>query len=382
MRSRPSRCGFCRRVRIANTAARSSDVRVEVHLAERRRARHELAIDARLVAERQRVRHLDDHHAIEQRLVLLLLQELVELGQVRVREDRLVEVDQREARHLDVLLLRQRQQQIQELALDLEDLDHLEHAAARGIDGARPGPGPRVAFVADVGDLRQIDGAHEVRDVGRRRIVRRIRADADARGLGEEDALDGEAHEVALELVVEPRARVRRQLALNVDAVRRAELRPQARRDQVQRRLVQRRALQRVQRAVVGVAVLLEAALQQDHERRLAARRRPEQQQQPSADVGARGRGLEVIDDALERAVDAEQLAGEQCGGRSARRCPVARSTARRVAIRAQHVVDVLMRRARQLARDLWEECRAGTLRKCHASVVLDAAWRRRPDRR
>ena len=184
------------------------DVRVEVHLAERRRARHELAIDARLVAERERVRHLDDHHAIEQRLVLLLLQELVELGQVRVREDRLVEMNQRETRHLDVLLLSQRQEQVEKLALDLEDLDHLEHAAARGVDGARPGPGPRVALVADVGHLRQIDGAHEVRDVGRRRIVRRIRADADARRLGEEDALDGEAHEVALELVVEPHARV------------------------------------------------------------------------------------------------------------------------------------------------------------------------------
>ena len=121
------------------------------------------------------------------------------------------------------------------------------------------------------------------------------------------------------------------ELALNVDAVRRAELRPQARRDQIQRRLVQRRALQRVQRAVVGVAVFLEPALQQDHERGLAARRRPEQQQQPSADVGARGRGLEVVDDALERAVDAEQLAREQ---RGRRRRLVARSTPRGAARR------------------------------------------------
>ena len=46
--------------------------------------------------------------------------------------------------------------------------------------------------------------------------------------------------------------------------------------------------------------------------RRLAARRRTEQQQQAPADVGAGGRGLEVVDDALERLVDAEQLALEQ----------------------------------------------------------------------
>ncbi len=112
-------------------------VRVEVHVAERRRARDQLLVDARFVAEGERIGHLDDDHAVEQRLVLLLLQELVELGEVGVREDGLVEVDQREARHLDVLLLRHGQQEIEELALDLEDLDHLQHAAARGVDGAR-----------------------------------------------------------------------------------------------------------------------------------------------------------------------------------------------------------------------------------------------------
>src|SRR5262245_49180761 len=98
------------------------------------------------------------------------------------------------------------------------------------------------------------------------------------------------------------------------------------------------------------MAVLLETPLQQDHERRLAARRWSEQEQQPSPYVGAGGCGLEVIDDALESAVDAEQLAGEQ---RRSRRFGVPRSPrdSRRVAIRAQHVVHVLMRRARQLGR-------------------------------
>ena len=151
--------------------------------------------------------------------------------------------------------------------------------------------------------------------------------------------------------------------------------------NQIQRRLVQRRALQRVQRAVVGVAVFLEPALEQDHERGLAARRRPEQQQQSSADVGARGRGLEVVDDALERAVDAEQLAGEQ---RGRRRLGLPRLHAPRAARRDTRTACRRRTDATSASawRDLWGECRAGILQKCHASVVLDAAWRTRPDRR
>ena len=266
--------------------------------------------------------HLDDDHAVEQRLVLLLLQELVELGQVRVREDRLVQVDQREARHLDVLLLRQRQQQVQELALDLQDLDHLEHAAARGIHRAGPRPGARIAFVAVLRDLRQVDRADQVGEIRGGRIVRRVSADADARGFREEDALDRHAQEVAFELALQAIARPRAQLAADLHAVRVAELGAQAGGDEVERRLVHRRALQCVHRAFVGVAVLLEAALEQDRHRRLAARGRTEQQQQASADIGARGGGLEVVDDAAERLIDAEQLALEQLlGAGGLRRC-------------------------------------------------------------
>jgi hypothetical protein len=92
VRSRPSRAASAAR-EDREHGREIDDVRIEMHFAERRRARHELAVDARFVAERERVRHFHDHHAIEQRLVLLLLQELVELGQVRVREDRLVEVE-------------------------------------------------------------------------------------------------------------------------------------------------------------------------------------------------------------------------------------------------------------------------------------------------
>ena len=227
---------------------------------------------------------------------------------------------------------------------------HLEHAAARGVDGARPRPArgspsspmaatfdkstepTRSAMSAVVGSCgayvptpTRAASDKKMRSTGKRMKSPLTRRRADAR--------------------------VRRQLALNVDAVRGAKPRPQARRNQVQRRFVQRRALQRVQRAFVGVAVFLEPALQQDHERGLAARRRPQQQQQSSAHVGARGGGLEVVDDALERTVDAEELAGEQRGrrARSLPSVPRPRGAARRV--RAEHVVNVLMRRARQLRR-------------------------------
>src|SRR5690606_31885431 len=85
-------------------------MRVEMHVAERGRSGDKFAVDARLVEVRQRVRHLDDDHSVEQSFVLLLLQELVKLRQVRVRDDGLVEIDQWEARHLDVLFLRQQRE--------------------------------------------------------------------------------------------------------------------------------------------------------------------------------------------------------------------------------------------------------------------------------
>ena len=74
-----------------------------------------------------------------------------------------------------------REQQVEELALDLEDLDHLEHAAAGGVHRAGPGPGARVALVADLRDLGEIHRADQVGDVRGGRIVRRVGADADAR---------------------------------------------------------------------------------------------------------------------------------------------------------------------------------------------------------
>jgi hypothetical protein len=152
-----------------------------------------------------------------------------------VRNDRLVDVDQREARHLDVLFLRQRQQQVEELALDLEDLDHLEQAAARGEHRARPGPRARVALIAELRHFRKIDRADEVRDVRGRRVVRRVGADAAAAGFRDEDPVHRHLHEIARELVRHAGDAVRAQLAGDVDPVGLAELRPQRMRNEVQR---------------------------------------------------------------------------------------------------------------------------------------------------
>src|SRR5688572_3997442 len=133
-------------------------------------------------------------------------------------------MDQREARDLDVFLLCQREQQVQELALDLEDLDHLEHAAARSVDGTGPRPGAWIALVAELCDLGEVHGADEVGNVGRRRIVWRIRANADARRFGQKYAFDGHAQIIAVELALEPVAGPRARLAADLDAEHVAEI--------------------------------------------------------------------------------------------------------------------------------------------------------------
>jgi hypothetical protein len=310
-------------------------VRVEVHLAEGLRRGGELAVDARLLLVGEGVGHLDDDHAVEQRFVLRLLQELAELGEVGVGEDRLVEMDQREARHLDVLLLGEGEQEIQELALHLQDLDHLEKPPARGEHSARPGPGARVALVAELRDLGKVHRADQVGDVGGGRIVRRVGAHADAAGFGDEDALHRHLHEVAAELVLQAARTERAELARDVDAVGRAELAAHRVRHEVQRRLVHRAAVDAVERAGVGMAVLLQAALEEDHHARLAARGRAEQQQQAPANFGTRGRGLEVTDHPLDGVVDTVKLVLEQATAEV--------SAGVLEALGAHHVPDVLV---------------------------------------
>ena len=74
------------------------------------------------------------------------------------------------------------------------------------------------------------------------RVVRRVGADADPRGLGQEYPLDRHAQEVAFEFALQPVARPGARLAADIDAERLAEVGAQRRRHDVERRFVQRRA--------------------------------------------------------------------------------------------------------------------------------------------
>src|SRR5699024_5180614 len=105
-------------------------MRVQVDFAEGGCLGDELAVNTRLIPIVQSIGHLYDDHSVEQRLILLLLEKLAEFRQVGVRDNRLVDVDQREARDLDVFFLSQREQQVEKLTLDLQDLDHLQQSAA------------------------------------------------------------------------------------------------------------------------------------------------------------------------------------------------------------------------------------------------------------
>ena len=105
-----------------------------------------------------------------------------------------------------------------------------------------------------------------------------------------------------------------------------------------------RAALDAVERALVGVAVFLEPALEQYDDARFAAGGRTEQQQQASADFRARARRAEIVGEPLELVVDAEKIFGKQFVARGA-------VGALFDALPADHVPDVLVAAARDGAR-------------------------------
>ncbi len=102
----------------------------------------------------------------------------------------------------------------------------------------------------------------------------------------------------------------------------------------------------------------------------------PEQQQQASADIGAGGGGLEIIDDARQRLIDAEQLALEQLprpralSGVGLRGAPMP----------AQHVPDVFVAGARQRrgvrGQDVGEKLAEGAFPALRAMQSAEGAQR------
>src|SRR6202051_1502811 len=113
-------------------------MRIKVRVTERGCSVYQLLVYPCFVSVRERIRNLDDHHAIEERLVLLFLQEPIELREIGMRENGVIKVDERKSCDLDVFLLSHGQQQVEKFALDLQDLDHFQNAAARGVYRTRP----------------------------------------------------------------------------------------------------------------------------------------------------------------------------------------------------------------------------------------------------
>ena len=117
--------------------------------------------------------------------------------------------------------------------------------------------------------------------------------------------------------------------------------------NQVERIAVHRAAFQGVERPLVGMAVLLQAALDQDDQAGFATRGWAQQQQQATPHFGARARRLEVVHHPAQGSIDAVQLLLEQAGRRG-----VGRLVPGELAMfPAQHVPHVLMAVAGQQMR-------------------------------
>ena len=212
----------------------------------------QLLVDLDLFGDLQVVGHLDQDDPVVQRLGLLVGDERVVLVLVRVRDDHLVGVDHREAAGLDVLLLRQRQQVVEELLVALEHLDEFHQAAVRDVQLAVEAVGPRIALDAVLADRRQVDRAGQLGDVLRLRVGRREGADADSLLLREGDPLDLDVLDPAAVLLVaapsgsagrgRPRCRCRARARISLRMLVR---------EQVQRLLVHRAAGDGVDGAVL-----------------------------------------------------------------------------------------------------------------------------------
>ncbi|GBD17394.1 hypothetical protein HRbin26_02314 [bacterium HR26] len=261
-----------------------------------------------------------------QRLAPLVTDEGVVLVLVGMADNHLVGVDHREAPGLDVLLLRQCEQDVEEALVHLEHLDELDQAPVGDVQLAVEPVGPRVGLGADLADRREVDATDQLGDILALRIRGREGADADAVLLGESDAHDRHilmppGERLArpapgmirtalglLELEAAPRA----ELALDVDPVLPHQLIADRLGHQMQRLLVHRAALDGVDRAAVSAGVLLEAALELGDDGRLPTADRPHQEQDALAYFEPLRCRAEVLDDLLERLLESEDLVGEE----------------------------------------------------------------------
>jgi hypothetical protein len=159
--------------------------------------------------------------------------ELLPLGLVRVCHDAGVDVDHAvTARRRDHLLLRGGDHGVEVLGLVLEDFDELDHAAIADVEGPVQIEHPRVALAVEV-ELGDVLAADEDGGVLVVRIDRRDDADTHAIPLGELARDDRELLVPGTELLLQPEAAHRAEVALDVDAEHLLELLPQVARQEV-----------------------------------------------------------------------------------------------------------------------------------------------------
>ncbi len=230
----------------------------------------ELLIDVHLSGGAQIVGHLHHDHAILQRFGFLVGQKFFELGLVGVGDDELIGIDQREAAGLDVLLLGEREEDIEKALVGLEHLDELNHAAVGDVELAVEAIRPRVGFRAEFADGGQIDAAHQLRDVLTLGIRRHEGADGRPILFRKEDALDRHAVDVLVVFVPEIERTHRAQLPLDVDAIVIQEVLPQRVRDEMQGIFMLWTIRDGIDGAAVGMRRCLQAAFEQDRQLTLA----------------------------------------------------------------------------------------------------------------
>ncbi len=229
-----------------------------------------------------------------------------------MRNDRLIRIDHGVAAGLDRLFLRERQQRVQELVVDLQHLDEFHQAAVRDVELAVEPVCPRVRLDANVANRRQVDRTGQFRDVLRLWIGRRKGADADSVLLGEHDPMHEHVFVPAVIDVLEVVPALRAQFAFDVDAVMLLDLGAQLGRDQVQRLLTHRTVLDGVDGSLVVARPVLEPALEHRDDGRLAAADRAHDQENALADLEPLGGGLEVLDDPVDGFLDSVKLIGKE----------------------------------------------------------------------
>src|SRR5208337_870793 len=161
----------------------------------------EFCIDHRLLSDAEAIGHLDHANAVEERLVVLVVLELLPLGLVRVGEHDALERQRAEVLGAGVVpFLGRGQKRMQHLDRRLEHLDEFQEPLGRSVEAARVAVGVRVVL-REMLELADVDLADKGGDVLVVLVAGLGLGDADLAQLGRVDLDDGEPREVAVERV-------------------------------------------------------------------------------------------------------------------------------------------------------------------------------------